>query len=217
MDDWEKKSREDLQGKLGVRWNIAIRTMSSIEVRCQLKPRRSLFSTLSHETDLKIENILISSTGNIKIIDFGLANLYDPLDHLETLCGSYFPAPEILNGKIYTGPEVDVWSFGVVLYIMVCGKVPFDDTSTSALFAKIKRGLVDYPVWISAGMLCSLIARSFGVNCACRMQTPAVSHAGGQPHCSGPSSRSPQSLMAVPRFRWPPGPTPPSPGAPPCG
>ncbi|EIN06534.1 Pkinase-domain-containing protein [Punctularia strigosozonata HHB-11173 SS5] len=101
--------------------------------------------------DLKIENILISQSGNIKLIDFGLSNLYNPSDHLSTFCGSlYFAAPELLNAKLYTGPEVDVWSFGVVLYVLVCGKVPFDDQSMPALHAKIKRGLVEYPVWLSA-------------------------------------------------------------------
>ncbi|CUA72721.1 hypothetical protein RSOLAG22IIIB_10256 [Rhizoctonia solani] len=100
--------------------------------------------------DLKIENILISHTGNIKIIDFGLSNLYNPEDHLSTFCGSlYFAAPELLNAKVYTGPEVDVWSFGVVLYVLVCGKVPFDDQSMPALHAKIKRGLFDSPMWLS--------------------------------------------------------------------
>ncbi|KDN48463.1 Pkinase-domain-containing protein [Tilletiaria anomala UBC 951] len=100
--------------------------------------------------DLKIENILISKTGNIKIIDFGLSNLYSPHSHLSTFCGSlYFAAPELLNAKVYTGPEVDVWSFGIVLYVLVCGKVPFDDQSMPALHAKIKRGQVEYPVWLS--------------------------------------------------------------------
>lgn len=100
--------------------------------------------------DLKIENILISKSGNIKIIDFGLSNLYAPDRHLSTFCGSlYFAAPELLNAKLYTGPEVDVWSFGIVLYVLVCGKVPFDDQSMPALHAKIKRGMVEYPAWLS--------------------------------------------------------------------
>ncbi|KAL6352762.1 hypothetical protein LRP88_13235 [Fusarium phalaenopsidis] len=100
--------------------------------------------------DLKIENILISKTGDIKIIDFGLSNLFAPRSHLKTFCGSlYFAAPELLQARAYTGPEVDVWSFGIVLYVLVCGKVPFDDQSMPALHAKIKRGLVDYPAWLS--------------------------------------------------------------------
>jgi len=102
--------------------------------------------------DLKIENILISKSGNIKIIDFGLSNLYSSRSLLTTYCGSlYFAAPELLNAKAYTGPEVDIWSFGIVLYVLVCGKVPFDDQSMAALHAKIKRGIVEYPAWLSNG------------------------------------------------------------------
>lgn len=102
--------------------------------------------------DLKIENILISKNGDIKIIDFGLSNLYSPRALLKTFCGSlYFAAPELLNARQYTGPEVDVWSFGIVLYVLVCGKVPFDDQSMPQLHAKIKRGVVDYPQWLTAG------------------------------------------------------------------
>ena len=102
--------------------------------------------------DLKIENILISKTGDIKIIDFGLSNLFSPRHHLKTFCGSlYFAAPELLQARQYTGPEVDIWSFGIVLYVLVCGKVPFDDQSMPQLHAKIKKGVVDYPNWLSAG------------------------------------------------------------------
>ncbi|KAJ1660735.1 Serine/threonine-protein kinase, partial [Dispira simplex] len=100
--------------------------------------------------DLKIENILISSSATIKIIDFGLSNLYSTRCQLSTFCGSlYFAAPELLSAKAYTGPEVDIWSFGIVLYVLVCGKVPFDDQSMPALHAKIKRGHVEYPSWLS--------------------------------------------------------------------
>ncbi|KAF7730801.1 serine/threonine-protein kinase KIN2 [Apophysomyces ossiformis] len=100
--------------------------------------------------DLKIENILITKEEEIKIIDFGLSNIYSPLRLLNTFCGSlYFAAPELLRAKDYTGPEVDVWSFGVVLYVLVCGRVPFDDTSLPALHAKIKAGSVEYPEHLS--------------------------------------------------------------------
>lgn len=100
--------------------------------------------------DVKLENILISPSGKAKITDFGLSNLYDPNDHLSTFCGSsYFPAPELLNAAPYTGPEVDVWSFGVVLYTMVCGGVPWDDENPAALQAKMRRGSLKFPASLS--------------------------------------------------------------------
>jgi serine/threonine protein kinase len=139
--------------------------------------------------DLKIENILISKTGDIKIIDFGLSNLFSPRNHLKTFCGSlYFAAPELLQAKAYLGPEVDVWSFGIVLYVLVCGKVPFDDQSMPALHAKIKKGLVDYPGWLSAGKLeplsyspyhCQLQLTAF------RLQEPHLAHAGDGSQTTG--------------------------------
>ncbi|CUM63687.1 uncharacterized protein PRCAT00001271001 [Priceomyces carsonii] len=109
--------------------------------------------------DLKIENIMINQKGDIKIIDFGLSNLYAPKSLLKTYCGSlYFAAPELLSAKPYMGPEVDVWSFGVVLYVLVCGKVPFDDQSVSVLHEKIKKGNVEYPAFLSRECV-SLLSR----------------------------------------------------------
>lgn len=100
--------------------------------------------------DLKIENIMINNAGEIKIIDFGLSNLYSNDHLLKTYCGSlYFAAPELLSAHPYRGPEVDIWSFGVVLFVLVCGRVPFDDKSVSNLHEKIKKGHIDYPDHLS--------------------------------------------------------------------
>jgi len=90
--------------------------------------------------DLKIENVLIDEDDNVKLIDFGLSNFYDNKMLLNTFCGSlYFAAPELLFGQRYCGPEIDVWSLGVVLYVLLCGCVPFDDENVQGLQEKIKQ------------------------------------------------------------------------------
>ncbi|OMJ08460.1 Serine/threonine protein kinase KIN1 [Smittium culicis] len=87
------------------------------------------------------ENMSPIHIGNVKLIDFGLANFYSKKGIMETFCGSLpYTAPEILRGEYYNGPEIDIWSLGVLLYVMVTGKFPFSDPSIPENFNKIMEG-----------------------------------------------------------------------------
>mmetsp|Transcript_10236 Transcript_10236/g.18662 ORF Transcript_10236/g.18662 Transcript_10236/m.18662 type:complete len:613 (-) Transcript_10236:240-2078(-) len=95
--------------------------------------------------DLKAENILLDTEGNVKIVDFELANFVRS-EPLKTFCGSsYYAPPEICAGNIYDGEKADVWSIGVLLYMMVVGEYPFDDENDAALIKKIIEQPLQFP------------------------------------------------------------------------
>ncbi|XP_071456558.1 maternal embryonic leucine zipper kinase isoform X5 [Marmota flaviventris] len=102
--------------------------------------------------DLKPENLLFDENHKLKLIDFGLcAKPKGNKDyHLQTCCGSLaYAAPELIQGKSYLGSEADVWSMGILLYVLMCGFLPFDDDNVMALYKKIMRGKYDVPKWLS--------------------------------------------------------------------
>lgn len=99
--------------------------------------------------DLKPENLLLDSRNNVRIADFGLSNMMSDGEFLKTSCGSpNYAAPEVVSGKLYAGPEVDVWSCGVILYALLCGTLPFDDEHIPTLFRKISSGLFEIPYYL---------------------------------------------------------------------
>ncbi|XP_062857377.1 5'-AMP-activated protein kinase catalytic subunit alpha-2 isoform X2 [Trichomycterus rosablanca] len=100
--------------------------------------------------DLKPENVLLDGNMNAKIADFGLSNMMSDGEFLRTSCGSpNYAAPEVISGRLYAGPEVDIWSCGVILYALLCGTLPFDDEHVPTLFKKIRGGVFYIPEYLN--------------------------------------------------------------------
>ncbi|XP_066581082.1 MAP/microtubule affinity-regulating kinase 4 [Prorops nasuta] len=110
--------------------------------------------------DLKPENVVFfEKLGTVKLTDFGFSNRFYPGQKLETSCGSLaYSAPEILLGDSYDAPAVDVWSLGVILYMLVCGQAPFQEANDSETLTMIMDCKYSIPAHVSDGCK-RLIAR----------------------------------------------------------
>ncbi|KAL7122274.1 hypothetical protein ACP275_01G035000 [Erythranthe tilingii] len=107
--------------------------------------------------DLKPENLLLDENGDLKISDFGLSALHEHSPNaaagklLHTQCGTpAYIAPEVLARKGYDGAKADIWSCGVVLYVLLAGFLPFQDENISAMYRKIYKAEYECPPWFSA-------------------------------------------------------------------
>ncbi|KAL6603851.1 hypothetical protein ACP70R_044212 [Stipagrostis hirtigluma subsp. patula] len=118
-----------------------------------------------YHRDLKPENLLLDSRGNLKVSDFGLSTLsQNGVGLLHTTCGTpNYVAPEVLGNNGYDGSAADVWSCGVILYVLMAGYLPFEENDLPTLYDKITAAQYSCPYWFSPGAK-SLIQRILDPN-----------------------------------------------------
>ncbi|RHN39647.1 putative protein kinase CAMK-CAMKL-CHK1 family [Medicago truncatula] len=106
-----------------------------------------------YHRDLKPENLLLDTNGVLKVSDFGLSTYSQQEDELlRTACGTpNYVAPEVLNDRGYVGSSSDIWSCGVILFVLMAGYLPFDEPNLISLYRRIGRADFKFPSWFSPG------------------------------------------------------------------
>ncbi|KAJ3720435.1 hypothetical protein C8R42DRAFT_670720 [Lentinula raphanica] len=100
--------------------------------------------------DLKLENVLLDERCRVKLGDFGFTREFERGVLMDTYCGTTgYASPEMLQGKKYLGAEVDIWSLGVILYVLLTGMLPFDDDDEQIMRDKVILGEFEDPEWLS--------------------------------------------------------------------